>query len=180
MLLQMLGVEQLSGHHRLFLVLVGIEGGDALLGGAVLLVGQPSFLQTVQLPVPGQQEGGPVADLQILRGNGHPGGPEGVHLRQQVFTVQRHAVAQNVHHTFPENAGGQQVEGEGAPVIHHRMSGVAAALIPHHYVKVVGEIIHHAALAFVTPVDSYDCAVCHLNCLPNYVRKLRTAYDCFF
>ena len=130
--------------------------------------------------MPGQQEGGPVADLQILRGNGHPGGPEGVHLRQQVFAVQRHAVAQNVHHTFPENAGGQQVEGEGAPVIHHGMSGVAAALIPHHHVKVVGEIIHHAALAFVAPVDPYDCAVCHLNCLPNYVRKLRTAYDCFF
>ena len=180
MLLQMLGVEQLSGHHRLFLVLVGIEGGDALLGGAVLLVSQPGFLQTVQLPVPGQQEGGPVADLQILRGDGHPGGPEGVHLRQQVFAVQRHAVAQNVYHTFPENAGGQQVEGEGAPVIHHGMSGVAAALIPHHHVKVVGEIIHHAALAFVAPVDPYDCAVCHLNCLPNYVRKLRTAYDCFF
>ena len=72
------------------------------------------------------------------------------------------------------------MEGEGAPVIHHGMSGVAAALIPHHHVKVVGEIIHHAALAFVAPVDSYDCAVCHLNCLPNYVRKLRTAYDCFF
>ena len=55
MFLQMLGVEQLSGHHRLFLVLVGIEGGDALLGGAVLLVSQPGFLQTVQLPVQGSR-----------------------------------------------------------------------------------------------------------------------------
>ena len=177
MLLQVLGMEQFTGHNRLFLVLVGIEGGNALLGGAVLLVRQSGLLQAVQLPVPGQEQRGPVADLQVLRCDGHAGGPDGVHLTQQVLAVQGHAVAQNVHHTLPENAGGQQVQGKGALVIHHGMAGVAAALIPHHHVKVVGEIIHHAALAFVAPVDPYDCAVCHLNCLPNYVRKLRTARD---
>ena len=60
--LQVLGVQQFTGQDRLLLVLVGIEGGDALLGGAVLLILQALLLQSVQLPVPGQQQTGPFAD----------------------------------------------------------------------------------------------------------------------
>ncbi|CAN4040664.1 Bacterial mobilisation domain-containing protein, partial [Dysosmobacter welbionis] len=55
-------VQQLAGHDGLLLVLVRIERGDALLGGAVLLVRQAGLLQGVQVPVPGQQQGRPVAD----------------------------------------------------------------------------------------------------------------------
>ena len=167
MLLQVLGVQQLPGHHRLFLIPVGIEGGDALLGGAVFLVRQTGFLQTVQLPVPRQQQGSPVADLQILRGDGHTGGPDGVHLIQQVFAVQGHTVAQNVHHALPENAGGQQVQGKSALVVYHGVSGVAAALIPHYHVVMAGEVVYHAALALIAPVNAYNRAVCHIPLPPK-------------
>ena len=137
---------------------------------------QPGFLQPVQLPVPGQQQGGPVADFQILRRNGHAGGADGVHLTEQVLAVQRHAVAQNVHHALPENAGGQQMQGKGALFIDHGVAGVAAALIPHHHVIVVGKIVHHAALAFVAPVNTYNCTVCHYLQPPGMSVRFRTVH----
>ena len=68
---QLVRIEQLPGQDGLLLVFVRIEGGNALLGGAVFLVPQALLLQGVQVPVPGQQQGGPVTDLQILRRDGH-------------------------------------------------------------------------------------------------------------
>ena len=49
---QAIGIQQFTGLNGLFLVLIGVERRDALLGGAVHLVLQPCLLQRVQLPVP--------------------------------------------------------------------------------------------------------------------------------
>ena len=136
--LQVLRIQKLSGLNGLFLVFIGIEGGDALLGGAVLLVLETGLLQCIQLPVPRQQQGGPVADQQVFRGNGHSGGPQRLDLRQEIFAVQRHAVAEDVHDTLVENAGGQQMQGELAHVVDDGVAGVAATLIPDHDVKPLG------------------------------------------
>ena len=157
--LQVVGVQQLAGQDRLLLVLVGIEGGDALLGGAVLLVLQALLLQSVQLPVPGQQQAGPLADHQVLRGDVHAAPADGFDFLEQVLAVQGHAVAQNVHDTGAENAGGQQVQGELALFVDDSVPGVAAALIAHHHVILLGEVVHHAALALVAPVDTHDRAI---------------------
>jgi len=156
---QMVGVQQLAGQDGLFLVLVGIEGGDALLGGAVLLILQPLLLQGVQLPVPGQQQTGPFADQQILGGDVHAALADGVDLLEQILAVQGHAVAQDVHDTGAENAGGQQMQGELALFVDDRVPGVSAALIAHHHVILLGEVVHHAALALVAPVDTHDRAI---------------------
>ena len=136
--LQVLRIQKLSGLNGLFLIFIGIEGGDALLGGAVLLVLETGLLQCIQLPVPRQQQGGPVADQQVFRGNRHSGGPQRLDLRQEVFAVQRHAVAEDVHAPFVENAGGQQVQGKLAHVVDDGVAGVAATLIPDHDVKPLG------------------------------------------
>ena len=159
MLPELLGVEKLPGHDRLFLVFVGVEGGDALLGGAVLLIRKALLLQVVQITVPGQQQAGPVADLQIFRGDGDALGHHVLHLRPEALAVHGHAVAQDVHHPVPKNAGGQQMQGEFALFVHHRVSGVAAALVADHYVVVLRQQVHHAALALVAPVDAYNGAV---------------------
>ena len=161
MLPQLLRVQQLTGHDGLLLVFIGIEGGNALLGGAVLLVRQTGLLQAVQIPVPGQQQGGAVADLQILGGDGHALRHHVLHLDPQVLAVQSHAVAQDVHHAIPENAGGQQVQGELALVVDDSVAGVAAALIADDHVIVAGQQVHHAALALVAPVDAYNGAIRH-------------------
>ena len=149
-------VQQLAGHDGLLLVLVRIERGDALLGGAVLLVRQAGLLQGVQVPVPGQQQGRPVADFQVLRRDGHALVHDVGHLSPQALAIQSHAVAQDVHHTLAEDAGGQQVQGKLAELVHHGMAGVAAALIADHHVVVRGHQVYHAALALVSPVDSHD------------------------
>ena len=63
MLLKMLRVKQLASHDGLFLIFIGIEWGNALLGGAIFLVRKASFFQTIQFPVPRQQQRCPVADF---------------------------------------------------------------------------------------------------------------------
>ena len=164
--LQVFRVEKLARLQGLLLILVRVEGGDALLGGAVLLVLEALLLQGVQLPVPGQQQGGPVADLQVFRGDGNASGPDALHLVVEVLAVQGHAVAQDVYHALPEDAGGQQMQGELALVVDDGVAGVAAALVADGDVIVAGEQVHHAALALVAPVDAYDRAVCHTSIPP--------------
>ena len=152
-------IEEFPGHDGLFLELVGVEGGDALLGGAVFFVLQAGLLQAVQIPVPGQQQGGPVADHQVVRRNGHALGGDVLYLLPQALAVQGHAVAQDVDHAVPEDAGGQQMEGEPALFVDDGVPGVSAALIADHHVVVLGDQVHHTALALVAPVDAHNGAI---------------------
>lgn len=108
--------------------------------------------------MPGQQQGGPVADLQIVGGDGHSLAHHILHLVVQAFAVQGYAVAQNVYHALTEDAGGQQVQGKLALFVDNSVAGVAAALVAHHDVVLAGEQVHHAALSLVAPVDAYDCS----------------------
>ena len=92
----------------------------------------------------------------IFRRDGHALVHDVGHLSPQALAIQSHAVAQDVHHTLAEDAGGQQVQGKLAELVHHGMAGVAAALIADHHVVVRGHQVYHAALALVSPVDSHD------------------------
>ena len=51
------------------------------------------------------------------------------------------------------------MQGELAQIIDDSVAGVAAALITNDYVVIAGEQVHHAALALVAPVNSYDGAI---------------------
>ena len=159
-------IEQFPGHNCFFLILVTVEGGDPLLGGAVFLVRQALFLQLVQPPVPGQEQARPVADLQVFRRHGDPLPRHVVNLDHQAFRVHGHAVSKHVDHALPEDAGRQEVQSELAVFVDDRMAGVPAALIADHDVKPLRQQIHHPALAFVSPVDSHDCRTCHIRFPP--------------
>ena len=159
----MLGIQQFAGKNGFLGKLIRVEGGNALLGGAELLVGQSCLFQAVQLPMPGQQQGGPVTDHQILRSDGYALGGDLLDFLPEIFGVQGDTVAQNVHDTLPEDTGGQQVQGKLAVLIDNGMTGVAAALITDDNVIAVGQKIYHPTLAFVTPVDSYDCSISHVQ-----------------
>ena len=159
---QILRVEQLAGLNGLLLIFIGIEGGNALLGGAILFVLQPAFLQGIQSNVPGQHQRGAVADLEIVGRDGHSLRSHAFHLIPQVFKIQCHAVSQDIHNTRPENTGGEQMQGELAVGVDDGVAGVAAALIADYHVIILGEQVHHAALSLVAPVDSNDCAVSHI------------------
>ena len=115
--------------------------------------------------MPRQQQGGALADLQVLRRDRHACGAQGLDLVIQVLAVERHAVAENVHHALTEDAAGQQVQGEFAVLIDDSMAGIAAALIADNDVIVFGQQIDHASLALVTPVDADDYSISHLDFL---------------
>ena len=175
----MLRIQQLAGLNGLFLVFIRVERRDTLLGGAVLLVLQPRLLQRVQLPMPRQQQRRTVADQQVFRRDADASRADGLHLRHQILTVQRHTVAQNVHHTGAEDAGGQQVQGKFAHIVDDGVSGVAASLIPHHHIVLSRQVVHHPAFSFVTPVDAYDRTICHV-CIPSCSACFRVFFDTFF
>ena len=159
MLLQLFGVHQFPCQNGFLLIFIGIEGGNALLRGTVFLVLQAKLLQLVKLPVPGQKQRSPVADHQVFGGQGNALSGDSFHFLPEIFRVQCHAVAQNVHHTRAENAAGQQMQGKFAVLIDDRMAGVAAALIAHHDIVVLRQQIHHTSLALIAPVDSHDCTI---------------------
>ena len=166
MLIKMLGMQELSRHNGLFLVFIGVKRRNALLGGAVLLILQTGFLQAVLETVPGQQQRRPVADFQVVRGDGHALPGDILHFLPQVFRVNGDAVPEDIHDTLPENAGGQQVQGKFAVLIDNGMAGIAAALIADNDVIVFGQQIDHASLALVTPVDADDYSISHFGFPP--------------
>ena len=175
MLPQLLRVVQLPGEDSLFLVLVRIERGDALPGGAVLFVGQASFLQRVQLPVPGQKQRGPVTDFQVFRADRHAFFPQGFDLDPEVFGVQRDTVAQNIHNAGVKNAGGQQMQRKLPIVVDDGVARVAASLIADDHVKVLRQQIDHAALALVAPVDAHDRTGFHVKSSLIRIQQLPAA-----
>ena len=88
--------------------------------------------------MPWKQQGGPIADHQVLRGDIHPFCLQVADLCQQVFRVHRDAVAQDVHHALAENAGRQQMQREFAELVDHGVAGVAAALEADHDIVFLG------------------------------------------
>ena len=103
-------------------------------------------------------DGGPVADFQMAGINLDTLFTQRGDLLLQMGGVDDHAVAHNAHHVRPQNAAGQQIQHELSFGGHHGVAGVVAALIAHHDVVFLAEQVHHAALAFVAPVDSGDCS----------------------
>ena len=166
MLIKMLGMQEFTRHNGLFLVFIGVKRRNALLGGAVFFIFQTGFLQTVLETVPGQQQRRPVADFQVVRGDGHALAGDILHFLPQVFRVNGDAVSQNIYNTLPENAGGQQMQGKFAMLIDDGMAGVATALIADDDVIVLGQQIDHASLSLVTPVDADDYSISHFGFPP--------------
>ena len=50
--------------------------------------------------------------------------------------------------------------------------GINAALKTNDHIIIFGKQIDHTAFSFVTPVDSYDCTVCHFSFL-RYICSVR-------
>ena len=157
----MLRIEELARKDGLLLVFIRIKGCDALLRRTVFPGGKARLFQRVELPVPGQQQGGPVADLQVFRADGDALFTHLLDLLPEVLRVQRYAVSQNVDDAGMKNPGRQQVQGKLAVLIDHRVPGVAAALIADDHVVILCQQVDHAAFSLIAPVDAHNCAVLH-------------------
>ena len=53
------------------------------------------------------------------------------------------------------------MQGKFSVFVDNSMPSVAAALVPHYYIVVLGKQVDHTALALITPVDSHDHTIFH-------------------
>src|SRR6266853_6750132 len=84
------------------------------------------------------------------------GGFQLVHLLDQRLRRKDHAVADVAVDALPEDARGNQVQNGFLAADHQGMPGVVPALEAHHALGMVGEPVHHLALALVAPLGADD------------------------
>ena len=153
-------MEQVPHAQGLFHVLVAVDVGNAPLGGTELRagLGQACFFQAVLQDVVGHGDGGTVRDLEVGRADLDALLAQVGDLAVQMVGIDDHAVAHDADDVGPQDARGQQVQNELAPLVLDGVAGVVAALVAHHDVIILAEQIDHAALALVAPVDPSDCS----------------------
>ena len=154
-------VQKLPHHDGLLLIFVGIDRRDAAQSGTVLLVLQPGLLQPVEGAVVREDDGGALGNFEILRRNGHARVLQRLNFTAQALQIDHDAVAQHVYNARQADAGGDEMKGEFAVLIHDGVARVVAALIPADDVIISCNEVDHPALALVAPVDAYDCAIAH-------------------
>ena len=101
------------------------------------------------------------ADFQGVRRDGNALCCDTFDLSPKVLQIQSDAVAQNVDNTRSENTGGKQVQSKLPVLVDDGVIGVAATLIPHDRIIILGEQVYHAAFSLITSVDPNDCTVFH-------------------
>ena len=65
---------------------------------------------------------------------------------------------------------GDQVQDELAALVLDGVAGIVAALIARNDVVILAQQVHHAALAFVAPVDTGDCSKHSFYLFCSFVR----------
>ena len=151
---QIVREEQIAGAQRFLHILVGIHRADAAARGAELLVRETILFENVHHLVVRHADRGAVADLQMLGRDLHALLADVRDFLREMFEIEHHAGAENIHRAGAQNAGRQQIENEFAALVHDGVTGVVAALIADNDLMFGGEQVDHAALSFVAPVDS--------------------------
>ena len=135
-------------------VFVGIEGGDAALGGAEGLAAKALLLVGVLKHVVGHQELCPLGNDEVGGGDALIG--DALELLDQLFHIQRHAVADDVGDVRVESTGGEDVEREAPVVVDDGVTGVRTALKADDDVRRLRQHVGDLALALVAPVGAND------------------------
>ncbi len=76
----------------------------------------------------------------------------------KMFDVDYHAVTEDIYRVGVQDTGRKEVQDEFSVVIYYCVPGVIAALIAAYDVIICGKQVDHAAFAFITPIDTYDCS----------------------
>ena len=177
MLFERFRAQKIAHLQGLLHIFVAIDRRNAALGGAVAVAAQSLLLQRVLHRMEGQHHDGAVGDLEVVGRDLYPGGAHAIHLAADVLEIDHSARAQQVDLFRAEDARGQQVQLELAIFVDDGMAGVVAALIADDHVVALGEVIDHAALALVAPVDADNGAMCHM--LHSFDRSCSAGWNCF-
>ena len=151
---QALLVKQVAHLHADLGVLVGVEGGNAALGGTKGTAGQTLLLIGVLEHVIGHEDLTALRDDEVGGGDALVG--DGLQLVHQLADVQGHAVADDVGDVGVEGAGGEDVKGKAAVIVDDGVARVGSALKADDHVGRFGQHIGDLALALVAPVGAYD------------------------
>ena len=154
--LEMLRMQQVAHANGFFHIFIGIDRRDAAAGGAEFLVCQTIFFQDITHLVIWHADGRAVADDQVLRCDLDPLVTQHFDLIEKMFEVDDHARPHHIDGLITQNAGRQQIQDELAFFVDNGMSGVVAALITDDNIIFFAQKVDHAALAFISPVCSYN------------------------
>ena len=153
-------------------VFVGIEGGDAALGGAEGLAGQALLLIAVLQDVIGHQQLSPLGHDQV--GGGYALVGDGLQFGHQLGGIQGHAVADDVGDVGIKSAGGEDVQSKAAIIVDDGVARVGSALKADDHVGLLGQHIRDLALALVAPVGAHNSFyhICYLR-RPGFATAVR-------
>ena len=171
---QLVREEEIAGAQRFLHILVGVHGADAAARGAELLVRETVLFENVHHLVVRHADRGTVADLQMLGRDFHALSADVRDFLCEVFEIEHHAGAEDVHRAGAQNTGRQQIENEFAALVHDGVPGVVSALITDNDLMLGGKKIDHAALSLVAPVDSNNSSK-HLEYPPCFLDTHRNA-----
>jgi hypothetical protein len=147
-------IKQLRDLEADFGELIGIERGNAALGGAEALARQTGLLVFVHQRMIGHDHLGTLGDDEL--GGRHAPGEQLGHLGVHFADVQCHAVAHNVGDVGVEHAGGHGVQGKFAVVVDDGVTGICAALEADDNVGILRQHVGDLSLSLVAPVGAYN------------------------
>ena len=165
-------MQQFAGKNGLFGGFVRIKRRNTLFRGAEFLVRKTRFFQRIEIAVPGQNQGSSLGNEEIGRMERNTFFLYFLHLLPEILAIHSNPVAENVDDFGTKNTGRQQMQRKRTTFIHHRMTGVSAALIANYNIILFRKKVYHTTLAFVSPVDTDNGAVCHITSSIHLTRVL--------
>ena len=101
-----------------------------------------------------------MARLEIFRfaGDFDAGSDELAHLFVQMLQVDDHTVAHDVDYLRAQDTGWHQVQNKFTQMVDDGVTRIVAALVADNHIIIFRKQVDHAALAFVSPVNTNDCA----------------------
>ena len=170
MLFERFRMLQIAHLNRFLHIFVAIDRADAAERRAEMILAEALLFPLILRRMNRQHHQRAIGNLQILRRNLNALFAQTADFLAQMLQIHDHARAQQVDRVAMENARRQQVQRKLAVFVHDRMTGVVAALIANDHIELIGKVIDHTTLAFVSPVDSNDCSIRHI---------LHLIYECY-
>ena len=152
LVVQQVGVQQVSDPDADSIDLVGVGRADAASGGADPLPARETLGDLVQGLVIGRDEVRVGADQRMF--DDLATGSQPIQLVVKHVKVDDHAVPDDGGGVAIENACGQQVHDELLATHHDGVAGVVATGVAHHQIDVLTQRVDRLALALVTPLGS--------------------------
>ena len=138
--------------HAVLHVAIAVHRRDSLHRRSELFFAEPLLLVQILQLVKWETDACAIGDFQILRTDVHTLAREILNFVRERFEIDDRSGTDDVGDARVEDAGGDKAKRELAAIVDDCVSCVVPALIPHHAVCVLREVIDHAAFALIAPV----------------------------